>query len=156
MKKLLISLLVACMIFVSNANATYNSYGAISLTGGTTGCLDAINGALLSDGDVATVRTSTITYFYVLDADSAASESSPAIISPDTSAGDKRWIRTKAYLIKSEVDGLSYAADAGATDAYAITLSPAPSAYSTGMVVHFYAKTANTGACTLNVNGLGA
>jgi hypothetical protein len=48
-----------------------------------------------------------------------------------------------------------YAADAGSTDAYAITLSPAPSAYTTGMIVAFKAATANTGAATLNVNSLG-
>lgn len=50
---------------------------------------------------------------------------------------------------------ITYAADAGATDDYAITLTPAPSAYVAGMVIHFKANTANTGACTLNVNGLG-
>jgi hypothetical protein len=49
-----------------------------------------------------------------------------------------------------------YAADSVGTDAYAITLSPVPSAYATGQVFHFKAGTANTGACTLNVNTLGA
>lgn len=49
-----------------------------------------------------------------------------------------------------------YAADAGASDTYTITLTPAPAAYVTGMVVNFKANTANTGAATLNVNGLGA
>ena len=49
-----------------------------------------------------------------------------------------------------------YAADAGSTDSYAITLSPAPTSYATGMVVYFKANTANTGAATLNVNSLGA
>lgn len=49
-----------------------------------------------------------------------------------------------------------YAADGGATDAYAITLSPAPSAYTAGMVINFKANTANTGNATLNVNSLGA
>lgn len=49
-----------------------------------------------------------------------------------------------------------YAADAGVTDAYAITLSPAPTAYTTGMVIRFKANTANTGAATLAVNGLSA
>lgn len=49
-----------------------------------------------------------------------------------------------------------YAADAGANDTYVITLSPAPAAYVTGMKISFKANTANTGACTLNVNGLGA
>lgn len=50
---------------------------------------------------------------------------------------------------------LIYAADAGSSDAYAITLSPAITAYTTGMVIHFMANTANTGAATLNVNTLG-
>lgn len=49
-----------------------------------------------------------------------------------------------------------YAADAQANDTYVITLSPAPTSYTNGMVVYFYAKTINTGAATLNVNGLGA
>lgn len=49
-----------------------------------------------------------------------------------------------------------YAADAGSTDAYAITLSPTPIALETGMVIHFKANTANTGAATLNVNSIGA
>lgn len=49
-----------------------------------------------------------------------------------------------------------YAADAGGTDSYAITLSPVPTSYTTGMVVYFKANTANTGAATLNVNSLGA
>jgi hypothetical protein len=49
-----------------------------------------------------------------------------------------------------------YAADAGNTDAYAISLSPALQAYETGLMINFKANTANTDACTLNVNGLGA
>ena len=46
--------------------------------------------------------------------------------------------------------------DAGDSDAYAITVLPNFGAYFTGMVVLFKAHTANTGACTLNVNSLGA
>lgn len=51
---------------------------------------------------------------------------------------------------------LNYAADGGGTDSYAITLSPAPAAYVAGMHIAFKANTANTGACSINVNGLGA
>ena len=51
---------------------------------------------------------------------------------------------------------MGYAADAGSTDAYAITLAPVPSAYADGQVILFKANTVNTGACTLNVNALGA
>lgn len=50
----------------------------------------------------------------------------------------------------------AYAADAGASDAYAITLSPAITAYAAGQSFVFKANTANTGAATLNVNALGA
>lgn len=49
-----------------------------------------------------------------------------------------------------------YAADSVGTDSYAITITPAITAYATGQVFIFKAGTANTGACTLNVSGLGA
>lgn len=60
------------------------------------------------------------------------------------------------YETLSKMQGMEYAADAGSTDAYAVTLAPAPTAYFTGMVVKFKANTLNTGAATLNVNSLGA
>lgn len=49
-----------------------------------------------------------------------------------------------------------YAADGGTANTYAVTLSPAATAYTAGMVVRFKAANANTGASTLNVNGVGA
>lgn len=63
-----------------------------------------------------------------------------------------------SYALKTDVqkDTHKYAADGGATDDYAITLSPVPTAYTTGMLIIFKANTANTGAATLNVNSLGA
>lgn len=69
-----------------------NFYGAVALTGGAPGALDAINGSILNDGDGAVVIVGNQGYLYSLDADSAAAESSPDVISPDSSAGDKRWI----------------------------------------------------------------
>jgi len=56
----------------------------------------------------------------------------------------------------SGFQGSQYAADAEASDAYAVTLDPVPSAYFDGMEVNFKANTANTGPATLNVNSLGA
>jgi hypothetical protein len=50
----------------------------------------------------------------------------------------------------------NYGVDASGTDAYSITLSPAPTAYVAGMMVSFYAGTANTGNCTISINGLAA
>lgn len=49
-----------------------------------------------------------------------------------------------------------YGIDSGSTDDYAITLDPAPSGYYEGMEIYFKANTANTTACTINVNALGA
>ena len=50
----------------------------------------------------------------------------------------------------------NYGVDAtSGNDAYAITLSPAPTAYVAGMMVIFKAGDSNVGACTINVNGLG-
>jgi len=49
-----------------------------------------------------------------------------------------------------------FAADSVGTDAYAITITPVITAYSAGQEFTFKAGTANTGACTLNVSGLGA
>jgi len=73
---------------------------------------------------------------------------------------------TKALRIESDGDvialfdlvaaTLNFAADAEASDTYVIALSPAPAAYTTGMPITFTANTANTGACTVNANSLGA
>lgn len=66
---------------------------------------------------------------------------------------------TKAYVDASvNPTGRSwneYAADSVGSDSYAITVSGI-SAYVAGQTYKFKAGTANTGACTLNVNGLGA
>ena len=50
---------------------------------------------------------------------------------------------------------LNFGADVTGTDAYVITISGI-TAYTTGMVILFDPNTDNTGACTLNINGLGA
>lgn len=65
-----------------------------ALTGGASGALDETDGALLNDGDptLTVVPATQKAYVYVLDADSAAAESSPAVVSPDANAGDKRHV----------------------------------------------------------------
>lgn len=72
------------------ANTVYMS--KTGLIGGEVTKLDSIDGAGLVDGDAAFVNVSNVQYIYRLDADSAAAESSPNIIAPDTNPGDKRWI----------------------------------------------------------------
>lgn len=65
---------------------------------------------------------------------------------------------TNLVALTGDIQNASYiyAADSGGSDAYAITLAPAITAYTVGMAIQFKANTANTGAATLNVNGLGA
>ena len=53
-------------------------------------------------------------------------------------------------------ESYTYAADSGAANAYVVTLSPVPAALVAGLEVCFKAANANTGASTLNLNGLGA
>jgi len=64
---------------------------------------------------------------------------------------------TNFQLLSPACQGpLKYASDAGSTDSYAVSLTPAPTEYWAGLVVWFKANTVNTGAATLNVNSLGA
>lgn len=49
-----------------------------------------------------------------------------------------------------------YGVDSGAANAVVVTLAPAPAAYVAGMTVRVKIAANNTGACTINVNGLGA
>jgi hypothetical protein len=51
---------------------------------------------------------------------------------------------------------LTYGAATGAANAYEVVLTPAPTAYQAGMMLTFKANVTNTGATTLNINGLGA
>lgn len=50
----------------------------------------------------------------------------------------------------------NYAADAGSNDTYAITLSPARTAYTTGELILAKLNTINTGAATINYNAIAA
>lgn len=70
-------------------------YSKTALTGGTSGCLDQMDGDDLSDGDKAIVIVGNNpgrTYIYVLDEDNSGAEDSPYIIAPDTNPGNKRWV----------------------------------------------------------------
>lgn len=78
--------------------ADYSIFGAIALTGGGDGKLDAIDGNSLDDGDVAIVTDATNNKAYVYTLDSSAGdgtgtdESSPELIIPNTNYGTKGWV----------------------------------------------------------------
>jgi len=69
-----------------------NFYGATNYIGGGTGTVDAIDGNNLAQGDGLFVITTAQVSFHYLNATSGAAEASPTVISPDSNAGDKRWI----------------------------------------------------------------
>lgn len=62
----------------------------------------------------------------------------------------------KAIQAFMQGQSMTYAVDTGAANAAVVSYSPAVTALTDGMVLWFKAKAANTGATTLNVNGLGA
>lgn len=74
------------------------TYRCTGLTGGASGSLDSIDGAGLVAGMFAVTEDSGVVYFHKLDPSSGASESPPDVISPDTNAGDKRWVLTSVVM----------------------------------------------------------
>jgi len=95
---------------------------------------------------------------YPLDATTSNSGEVELATSAETIAGtDTAKVVTPDGLAYTVQRGtMTYAADNEASDTYVITLVPAIDAYVTGMKVTFYAKTANTGAASININGKGA
>lgn len=92
-------------------------YPATALTGGSSGALDAIDGALLNDGDKAIVIVSgDFVYFYHMNASSGAAESAPDVIAPDSNPNDKRWILQSIYGTGGG-GGSEYLADSGVSPA---------------------------------------
>jgi len=96
-----------------------------------------------------------------------ATESQKGIVEQATAAEGQAGTDTGAtgaslFAVPSEIAANTqnqqhmFAADSGAADAYAITLAPAPGAYASGQKFCFLATNLNTGASTLDVNGLGA
>lgn len=89
MKNRLLSLLLIFLLVPAiGFSATHKP--ASCLTGGTTGCLDAIDGSTISAGDHAKAQASGIVYYYTASTNGAG-ESSPDIIVPDTNPGNINW-----------------------------------------------------------------
>lgn len=75
-----------------------------------------------------------------------------ALVSTQAPSAANKYITQKDLQKGLELYGTS----ATGNDSYAVTLSPAVTAYSDAEVFHVEVDTANTGPCSLNVNGLGA
>jgi len=107
--------------------------------------------------------TSGDTDFYICDnEDSLGTDDDTFIIGTGSTCGS-----SDAFAITSNGDAsfeqnvlineLNFsAATAGTDDNYALTLVPSATVYTTGLMVMFSTTNANSGAATLNINGLGA
>lgn len=73
-----------------------------------------------------------------------------------TGLGDGTALTDSVSFKQLQNSAGQYAVDSGAADAYVISLSPAPSAYATGMTIKVKISATNTGASTINANALGA
>ena len=108
MKKLLCFILASIIAAFSPCAlyaATASGYGAPNgLTGGCDGCLDKIDGSALVDGSLAIACNGSAWFTYRLDATNGSAESIPDIISPDTNAGNKRWIKQTPYSLFATED----------------------------------------------------
>ncbi len=82
-------------------------------------------------------------------------EATQAEVDAGTAAGSDARLFINPSTLRAKLHH-DYVADSVGTDAYAITVSPAITAYTVGQRFIFKVATANTGACTLNVNSLGA
>ena len=88
----------------------------------------------------------------------AATVGGTAINTTGSQSGVHTLFRTTPYAVGNEDTRFlqnTYQTDTGAANAYAITPSPAFTAYKAGQIFVFKAVNANTTASTLNVNGLG-
>lgn len=77
----------------------------------------------------------------------SVSDATPAAAAPGTltQPATTGWVQANPF----------YSLDTGVADAYVVTLVPAPTAYAAGMLLVMKVANNNTGACTVNVNGLG-
>lgn len=76
-------------------------------------------------------------------------------VGTDAITWDQFGADINTLIVNIQNEAYTYVTDTGAADAYVATLSPAVTAYVAGLRVQIKVANANTGASTLNVNGLG-
>lgn len=103
---------------------------------GSTGDIQYNNGGVLGSYDLATL--------------------SGLIFSQTISTATITTMNVTSFSIKTDaLQAPMFAADAGGSDAYVVTYSPAITAYVAGVSYRFKANTVNTGAASININGVG-
>lgn len=98
-KRFLIAIFILASVTFAQAEQEGLFHAMGGLTGGCDSCLDNIPGSILADGNVAIAKDSNdLFYEYELDDDLSGTETTPAIINPDTNAGTKSWVLKKGPL----------------------------------------------------------
>lgn len=120
----------------------------LPLTTGVTGVLPGANGGTGVNNGASTITIGGNVTFAGAHTFSGTVTANTAITFPTTG--------TLSSTANVQAGSAIYAADTGAANAYVVTLTPVPAAYTAGMLVNFLATNASTAASTLNVNGLGA
>ena len=128
-------------------NITYNGTGYTIPASGETGWGVQTSNYLVDLGNSA-VNLNTIQTL------TNKTLTSPTITGPTMSGGGS-WTGLVS-LGTTTLLSQNYAVDSGSLNTYVITLSPAPTSYTAGFTIAFKASSTNTGASTINVNGLGA
>jgi len=113
-----------------------------------------LTGDVTSSGNATTIGSSKVTSAMIVDGTIVNGDIANTTI--DLTAKVTGLLPAANIGVNVLDQSVYYAADAGANDTYAITLSPAPAGYVTGAHYRFKANTVNTGAATINVNSLGA
>lgn len=143
-----------------------NNTGPIGCQTGTLGAPGGFPTAWLLTTTVTTVGSDAITFSQQGFGGNTVTASSPGVgiahfagstqtvTSSLVIAADAPTLAVQATI---QSNGYLYAADtSSSTTTYTASLTPALTAYTTGMVVLFLPANSNTGASTLNINGLGA
>ena len=81
-----------------------------------------------------------------------------ALVTTGSQSGTQTLYRVTPFAVGNEDTRLlqnAYVLDTGSANAYAVTLSPALTAYATGQVIVFMPSHANTTASTINANAIG-
>jgi hypothetical protein len=156
MKRLHFLMALLVLAFAAGTSVAQNTYAGGVRGSVTANCVPKSSGSgaisttvICSDGTSTTIGTNKV---IVTEA-----SGNTTIAGTLATTGASTFSSTALVTGNATVQGaLNFAADAGSNDTYVITLAPAPAAYTTGMYIAFTAATANTGACSINVNGLGA
>lgn len=108
------------------------------------------------DTDTDDIAANGLSVCLTRDGQGSATANLPMNTFRHTSVGNA--VNRTDYAAAGQIQdgGLLYNSSAGSSNAYTLSLSPAITVYSAGQTFLFKANFTNTGASTLNVNGLGA